>query len=47
MQKSALVFGASSGIGAACAQALSAQGWCTVLVARNQERLEKIRGGGA
>src|SRR5687768_6924767 len=37
----AVVTGGSSGIGAALGQALTKRGWRCVLVARNQERLER------
>jgi len=38
----ALITGASSGIGAAFAQSLSAQGFDTILLARRKEKLKKI-----
>ena len=40
--KTAVVTGASSGIGAATARELSRRGWHCVLVARRQERLEQL-----
>ncbi len=41
-QRLAVVTGASSGIGAASAEALGALGWRVVLVARRQQRLEEV-----
>ena len=42
MEKSILVTGASSGIGAAVSKYLSEQGYFVVLVARNKDKLSKV-----
>lgn len=41
-KKTALVTGASRGIGKACAKALSAEGYRTIVAARSAERLEQV-----
>ena len=41
--KTAIVTGASSGIGKSISTQFSQNGWNVVLIARNQERLEKLK----
>ena len=41
--KTVLIAGASSGIGKAGAEVLTANGYRVILVARNQEKLEKMQ----
>lgn len=43
MKKTALITGASSGFGQACARKFAAAGWRLVLAARRSERLEALR----
>ncbi|WP_026841978.1 SDR family NAD(P)-dependent oxidoreductase [Citrifermentans bremense] len=43
MSKTALITGASSGFGAACARAFANQGWKLVLAARRREALEQLK----
>ena len=44
MAKVALITGAGSGIGEACALALARAGWSVVLAGRRLERLEPVAG---
>lgn len=43
MSQSALITGATSGFGAACAQRFAAEGWRLILCGRRQERLDELR----
>jgi NADP-dependent 3-hydroxy acid dehydrogenase YdfG len=43
MDKTALITGASSGFGAACARTLASQGWKLVLTARRRQALEQLK----
>ncbi len=40
--KTAIITGASSGIGKACAQRFASEGWNIVLIARREEKLEEL-----
>lgn len=44
MPKTALITGATSGFGAACARRFAAEGWRLILAGRRTERLEELRG---
>ncbi len=44
MNKTAVITGAGSGVGAACALALAKQGWRVALVGRREELLQKLAG---
>src|SRR5688500_9631825 len=45
MEKTAVITGAGSGVGAAAALALSKQGWRVALVGRRREVLEEVAAG--
>lgn len=45
MNKTAVITGAGSGVGAACARALAKQGWRVALVGRRREMLDEVAAG--
>jgi NADP-dependent 3-hydroxy acid dehydrogenase YdfG len=45
MDKTAVITGAGSGVGAACARALAKQGWRVALIGRRRELLEEVAAG--